>query len=51
MLENSVPVIHVEECIVWWWSKEACKFLGYFDKDISFCEAKGGAFVGFKDVA
>lgn len=51
VLINGFPVIHVEECIVWWWSKKACKFLRYFDKDISLCEAEGSASVGFEDIA
>lgn len=45
VLMNGFPVIHVEECIVWWWSEEACIFLGYLDEDVALCEAKGGTFV------
>lgn len=51
VLKNGFPVIHVEECIVWWRSKKACKFLGYFNEDIPLCEAKCSIFVGFKDIA
>ena len=50
MLENGVPVIHLEECVVWWWSKKACIFLGYVDEDVSLCKVEGSTFVGFKDI-